>query len=99
MRLPRQSVTAWNDPPFLTETLESWKFRSERDYELCAKIRGEHPLLQSLGFRLSTELHMTTTIISSASSAARNLPLAIAALPRQDDSPVRREVFTRQLCR
>jgi hypothetical protein len=35
------------------------EFRSERDYQLCTKIRGEHPLLQELGFRLSTELHMT----------------------------------------
>jgi len=35
------------------------EFRCERDYQLCSRIRGEHPLLQSLGFRLSTELHMT----------------------------------------
>jgi len=35
------------------------EFRSERDYELCAKVRGENPLLQSLEFRSSTELHMT----------------------------------------
>jgi hypothetical protein len=35
------------------------EFRTEKDYALCSKIRGEHPLLQSLGFRLSTEFHMT----------------------------------------
>jgi hypothetical protein len=35
------------------------EFRSERDYELCTKIRGKHPLLKDSGFRLSTELHMT----------------------------------------
>ena len=35
------------------------EFRSERDYELCTKIRGKHPLLKDSGFRLSTELHIT----------------------------------------
>ena len=44
---------------FSPENFGIMEFRSERDYELCGKIRGEHPLLQSLGFRLSTELHMT----------------------------------------
>jgi hypothetical protein len=35
------------------------EFRSERDYELCAKIRNEHPLLGDLGHQFRRELHMT----------------------------------------
>ena len=44
---------------FSPENFGIMEFRSERDYELCGKIRGEHPLLKDSGFRLSTELHMT----------------------------------------
>ncbi|MGH7953760.1 MAG: Eco57I restriction-modification methylase domain-containing protein, partial [Limisphaerales bacterium] len=44
---------------FSPENFGIMEFRSERDYELCAKIRNEHPLLKDSGFRLSTELHMT----------------------------------------
>jgi hypothetical protein len=44
---------------FSPENFGIMEFRSERDYELCAKIRAEHPLLKDLKFRLSTEFHMT----------------------------------------
>ena len=35
------------------------EFRTERDYELCAYIRGEHPLLGETGYKFRSELHMT----------------------------------------
>ncbi len=44
---------------FSPENFGIMEFRSERDYEVCAKIRGEHPLLNDTGFRLSAEFHMT----------------------------------------
>jgi hypothetical protein len=44
---------------FSPENFGIMEFRSENDYELCSKIRGEHPLLKDSGFRLATEFHMT----------------------------------------
>ena len=44
---------------FSPENFSVMEFRSEWDYKLCSRIRGEHSLIQTLGFRLSTELHMT----------------------------------------
>ena len=35
------------------------EFRSESDYLLCAKIRGQHALLKEHGYHLASELHMT----------------------------------------
>ncbi len=35
------------------------EFRSERDREICERIRGEHPIMQELGYRFYTEIHMT----------------------------------------
>ena len=35
------------------------EFRSPEDYELATKIRGEHRLLEDLGFTFRRELHMT----------------------------------------
>ena len=44
---------------FSPENFSIMEFRSETDYQLCAKIRGDHPLLQEHGYRLASELHMT----------------------------------------
>jgi hypothetical protein len=44
---------------FSPENFGIMEFRSEKDYELCAKIRGEHTLLKNSGFRLRRELDMT----------------------------------------
>ncbi|HTA95252.1 MAG TPA: N-6 DNA methylase [Verrucomicrobiae bacterium] len=44
---------------FSPENFGIMEFRSDRDYVLCSKIRGEHSLLKDSEFRLSTEFHMT----------------------------------------
>ena len=44
---------------FSPENLSLMEFRSERDYELCAKIRADHSLLGQLGGEFRRELHMT----------------------------------------
>ncbi len=44
---------------FSPENFSIMEFRSETDYQLCAKIRGEHPLLQESKFRLGRELDLT----------------------------------------
>ena len=67
------------------------EFRSQTDYELAAKIRGDHPLLEDSGIQFRRELHMTDDNhlfrkLGGKKAAAR----ADAALRRQDDSPVRR---------
>ena len=76
---------------FSPENFGIMEFRSERDYELCTKIRGEHPLLQSLGFRLSTELHMTNDNhffrkLGGKKSAAGQLPLYEGKMIHQFDA-------------
>jgi hypothetical protein len=48
------------------------EFRSEKDYQLCSRIRGEHLLVQSRGYRLSTELHMTNNNHFFRKLAGRN---------------------------
>jgi len=42
---------------FSPENLSLMEFRTERDYELCAKIRAEHPLLSEHGYQFRRELH------------------------------------------
>ncbi len=76
---------------FSPENFGIMEFRSERDYELCGKIRGEHPLLQSLGFRLSTELHMTNDNhffrkLTGKKPAAGQLPLYEGKMIHQFDA-------------
>lgn len=44
---------------FSPTNLSLMEFRTERDYELCAKILSKHPLLGSLGYQFRRELHMT----------------------------------------
>jgi len=76
---------------FSPENFGIMEFRSERDYELCGKIRGEHPLLQSLGFRLGTELHMTNDNhffrkLAGKKPAAGQLPLYEGKMIHQFDA-------------
>ena len=76
---------------FSPENFGIMEFRSERDYELCAKIRGEHPLLQNLGFRLSTELHMTNDNhffrkLTGKKPAAGQMPLYEGKMIHQFDA-------------
>ena len=44
---------------FSPGNLSIMEFRSEADYQLCTKIRGEHPLLQETKFQLGRELDLT----------------------------------------
>jgi len=44
---------------FSPENFSIMEFRSETDYQLCTKIRGEHTLLHKSNFRLGNELHLT----------------------------------------
>lgn len=44
---------------FSPENLSIMEFRSQKDYRLCAKIRGEHPLLRDSGLVFRREFHMT----------------------------------------
>ena len=76
---------------FSPENFGIMEFRSERDYGLCGKIRGEHPLLQSFGFRLSTELHMTNDNhffrkLTGKKPAAGQLPLYEGKMIHQFDA-------------
>ena len=76
---------------FSPENFGIMEFRSERDYELCAKVRGENPLLQSLEFRSSTELHMTNDNhffrkLGGKKSAAGQLPLYEGKMIHQFDA-------------
>ena len=44
---------------FSPDNLSFMEFRTQRDYELCAKLRANHPLLGSLGYQFRRELHMS----------------------------------------
>jgi len=44
---------------FSPENFSIMEFESEKDYQLCAKIRGEHQLLMEQDFKLRAEFHMT----------------------------------------
>jgi hypothetical protein len=44
---------------FSPENFGIMEFRSEHDYELCTKIRGEHTLLKELGHHFRREFHIT----------------------------------------
>jgi hypothetical protein len=44
---------------FSPENLSIMEFRSDDDYHLCTKIRGNHPLLQETKFQLGRELDLT----------------------------------------
>lgn len=44
---------------FSPQNLAFMEFRSPRDYELGKKVRGNHPLLGSLGYQFRRELHLT----------------------------------------
>jgi hypothetical protein len=66
------------------------EFRSERDYVLCSKIRGEHALLKGHGYRLASELHMTNDShffrkLGGKKAAAGQLPLYEGKMIHQFD--------------
>jgi hypothetical protein len=42
---------------FSPQNLSLMEFRPESDHELCAKVRGEQPLLVELGYQFRRELH------------------------------------------
>ncbi len=44
---------------FSPENLSIMEFRTPKDYRLCSKIRGEHPLLGDVGIVFRREFHMT----------------------------------------
>jgi hypothetical protein len=44
---------------FSPENFSIMEFRSETDYQLSGKIRGDNMLLKEHGYRLASELHMT----------------------------------------
>lgn len=44
---------------FSPENLSIMEFRAASDYQLCAKIRREHPLLGTIGIVFRREFHMT----------------------------------------
>lgn len=44
---------------FSPENLSIMEFRSDKDYELCKKIRSNHKLFGELDYKLHTEFHMT----------------------------------------
>jgi hypothetical protein len=44
---------------FSPDNLSIMEFRTKKDYSLCSKVRGEHKLFGDLGFKLSSEFHMT----------------------------------------
>ena len=65
---------------FSPENFGIMEFRSERDYGLCTKIRGDHPLLNEHGYRFAGELHMTNDShffrkLSGKKPGAGQLPL------------------------
>jgi hypothetical protein len=76
---------------FSPENFGIMEFRSEADYALCSKIRGEHPLLKDSGFRLGTELHMTNDNhffrkLAGRRPAAGQLPLYEGKMIHQFDA-------------
>ncbi len=44
---------------FSPENISIMEFRSEKDYEVCLKIKDKHKLLSDLGFKLRREFDMT----------------------------------------
>jgi hypothetical protein len=76
---------------FSPENFSIMEFRSESDYQLCAKIRGDHPLLKEHGHRLASELHMTNDShffrkLGAKKVAAGQLPLYEGKMIHQFDS-------------
>ena len=76
---------------FSPENFGIMEFRSERDYQLCTKIRGEHPLLKEHGYHLASELHMTNDShffrkLGGKKTAAGQLPLYEGKMIHQFDA-------------
>lgn len=76
---------------FSPENFSIMEFRSEADYQLCAKIRGKHPSLKEHGYRLASELHMTNDShffrkLGANKAAAGQLPLYEGKMIHQFDA-------------
>jgi hypothetical protein len=76
---------------FSPDNFSIMEFRSETDYQLCAKIRGEHTLLNNSDYRLASELHMTNDShffrkLGGKKSAAGQLPLYEGKMIHQFDA-------------
>jgi hypothetical protein len=76
---------------FSPENFSIMEFRSETDYQLCSKIRGEHPLLKEHSYRLASELHMTNDShffrkLGGKKAAAGQLPLYEGKMIHQFDA-------------
>jgi hypothetical protein len=76
---------------FSPENFSIMEFRSETDYELCAKIRGEHSLLKQHSYRFASELHMTNDShffhkLGAKKAAAGQLPLYEGKMIHQFDA-------------
>ena len=56
------------------------EFRSQEDYEVCARIRGEHKLLGNLGYQFRRELHPADDVEFYLKDPARKL--------RKDESAI-----------
>jgi hypothetical protein len=62
------------------------EFRTQRDYELCAKIRGDHQLLQELGHVFRREFHITEDAHFFHKSEGRKL--SAGQLPLYEDKMI-----------
>ena len=76
---------------FSPENFGIMEFRSQQDYVLCSKIRGEWALLKEHGYRLASELHMTNDShffkkLGTRKAAAGQLPLYEGKMIHQFDA-------------
>jgi hypothetical protein len=76
---------------FSPEGCSLMEFRSQRDYELCAKVRGEHPRLPELGYEFGNELHLTNDSgyfrkLGGRTLAAGEMPLYEGKMIHQFDA-------------
>ena len=77
---------------FSPENLSLMEFRTERDYELCAKIRAGASFLGDLGYQFRREFHVTEDShffhkrLRRSNSKPANLPLFEGKMIFQFDS-------------
>jgi hypothetical protein len=76
---------------FSPENFSVMEFRSEIDYQLCAKIRGQHPLLKEHSYRFASEFHMTNDShffrkLGGKKAAVGQLPLYEGKMIHQYDA-------------
>ena len=76
---------------FSPDNFSIMEFRSDADYRLSAKIRGQHLLLKDHGYRLASELHMTNDShffrkLGGAKASAGQMPLYEGKMIHQYDA-------------